>query len=166
LSIGSVAIAFDDVCPTRLDLLHQQYRRLCRTLVDVDEWGQINLLNLLMRYARVMLPRPTVTVEGEKSTMEVDRDLQLLLTTSEPLLQSRNPAVSCPVHPSISFSTKMRQVVMAVARVFYYVGPPSLIPRIIHPLLRLLNVSKAVERVVLSDILILTQTVPVSGFFR
>jgi AP-3 complex subunit beta len=85
LSIGSVAVAFEAVCPTRLDLLHQQYRRLCRILVDVDEWGQVDLLNLLLRYTRTMLPRPV----GE----DLDIDVGLLLRSAEPLFQSRNPAV-------------------------------------------------------------------------
>jgi AP-3 complex subunit beta len=58
--------------------------------VDVDEWGQVELLELLMRYARNTLPKPTSV--GEE--VEVDKDLQLLLTSSEPLFQSRNPAVS------------------------------------------------------------------------
>lgn len=66
-------------------MMHQQYRRLCRILVDVDEWGQIDLLNLLLRYARTMLPRPI----GE----EIDTDIKFLLTSAEPLFQSRNPAV-------------------------------------------------------------------------
>lgn len=86
LAIGSVAVAFEAVCPTRLDLLHQQYRRLCRMLVDVDEWGQVDLLYLLLRYVRTMLPRPV----GD----ELDPDVKLLLTSVEPILMSRNPAVS------------------------------------------------------------------------
>ena len=94
LSIGSVAVAFEAVCPTRLDLLHQHYRRLCRTLIDVDEWGQVDLLNLLIRYARVMLPRPIPSNEsGSNTQFEVDSDLRLLLTSAEPLFQSQNPAV-------------------------------------------------------------------------
>lgn len=95
LSIGSVAVAFETVCPTRLDLLHPHYRRLCRVLVDVDEWGQVNLLELLIRYARTMLPRPTTSHDspGEERE-EVDPDLELLLTSAEPLFRSRNPAVS------------------------------------------------------------------------
>ncbi len=94
MSIGSVAIAFDFVCPTRLDLLHQHYRRLCRTLVDVDEWGQVDLLALLTRYARTMLPRPIVTQDANgEFEEEVDPDVKLLLTSSEPLFQSYNPAV-------------------------------------------------------------------------
>jgi hypothetical protein len=70
-------------------MLHQQYRRLCRILVDVDEWGQVDVLNLLLRYARTMLPRPI-----EASPEELDRDVKFLLTSAEPLFQSRNPAVS------------------------------------------------------------------------
>jgi AP-3 complex subunit beta len=92
-TVGSVAVAFDTVCPSRLDLLHQHYRRLCRTLVDMDEWGQVSVLNLLARYAKTMLPRPT-TDEGLDSKGKMDPDLQLLLISSQPLLQSQNPAVS------------------------------------------------------------------------
>ncbi len=55
-------------------------------LVDVDEWGQIDLMHLLLRYARTMLPRPV----GD----ELDPDVKLLLTSVEPVLISRNPAVS------------------------------------------------------------------------
>lgn len=94
LSVGSVVVAFEAVCPTRLDLLHKQYRRLCRILVEVEEWGQVNLLNLLARYARTMLPRPFVR-DGEE---ELDSDVELLLTSVEPLFQSRNPAVRAGPH--------------------------------------------------------------------
>jgi AP-3 complex subunit beta len=66
-------------------------------IVDVDEWGQVNLLELLIRYARTMLPRPTISHnslgEGEEKG-DVDSDLELLLSSAEPLFQSRNPAVS------------------------------------------------------------------------
>lgn len=58
VSIGCVAVAFDAVCPDRLDLLHAHYRCLCRVLVDADEWGQVSLLDLLLRYARRMLTKP------------------------------------------------------------------------------------------------------------
>ncbi|KAJ7931408.1 adaptin N terminal region-domain-containing protein [Mycena leptocephala] len=135
LSIGSVAVAFEAVCPTRLDMLHQQYRRLCRILVDVDEWGQIDLLNLLLRYARTMLPRP---VEEE-----LDADVKFLLTSAEPLFQSRNPAV-----------------VLAVTRISYYAGPPSYHSRMVQPLLRLLHTSKEVERVVVAYVLAVSRATP------
>ncbi|KAH0833137.1 adaptin N terminal region-domain-containing protein [Lanmaoa asiatica] len=143
LSIGSAVIAFECVCPTRLDLLHQQYRRLCKILIDVDEWGQVYLLNLLLRYARTMLPKPTVSQHDESTEEEVDADLHLLLASSEPLFQSKNPAV-----------------VLAVVRVFYYTGSPSSTSNIANPLLRIMHVSREVERVVLAYLLIVTRAHP------
>ncbi|KAI0346195.1 hypothetical protein BDW22DRAFT_1323138 [Trametopsis cervina] len=137
LSMGSIAVAFDAVCPTRLDLLHEHYRRLCRTLVDVDEWGQVDLLALLNRYARTMLPRPLVT----GTTEEVDADVKLLLTSTEPLFHSHNPAV-----------------VLAAARTFYYIAPSSEHEKIIAPLLRLLHISPEIERVVLRYLLMISRT--------
>ncbi|KAG6374293.1 adaptin N terminal region-domain-containing protein [Boletus reticuloceps] len=143
LSIGSAVVAFESVCPTRLDLLHLQYRRLCKILIDVDEWGQVYLLNLLLRYARTMLPKPTVSQQGESTEEEVDADLHLLLVSSEPLVQSKNPAV-----------------VLAVVRVFYYAGPPSSTSKVVNPLLRIMHVSREVERVVLAYLLIITRAQP------
>ncbi|OCH90335.1 hypothetical protein OBBRIDRAFT_793423 [Obba rivulosa] len=141
LSIGSVAIAFEAVCPTRLDLLHQHYRRLCRTLIDVDEWGQVDLLNLLIRYARTMLPRPVETTQESGDTViEVDSDLRLLLQMAEPLFQSNNPAV-----------------VLAVARTFWYLAPSSETSKLVPPLLRLLNASPEVQRVVLAYLVLVAE---------
>ena len=54
-TIGSVLMAFNQVCPDRLDLIHPQYRKLCRMLVDMDEWGQITAMDLLLRYSRYNL---------------------------------------------------------------------------------------------------------------
>lgn len=97
LSLGCVAAAFEAVCPTRLDLLHEHYRRLCRILVEVDEWGQVDLINLLLRYARTMLPRPVskgvVGGDSEKEEEEIDSDVKLLLESVEGTFQNRNPAV-------------------------------------------------------------------------
>jgi AP-3 complex subunit beta len=44
--------AFEHVCPERIDLIHKNYRRLCNLIVDIDEWGQVTVLNMLTRYAR------------------------------------------------------------------------------------------------------------------
>ena len=100
LSLGCVAAAFEAICPTRLDLLHEHYRRLCRILLEVDEWGQVDLINLLLRYARTMLPRPIGRKESKgvadgdgEEEEEIDRDVKLLLDSVEGTFQSRNPAV-------------------------------------------------------------------------
>lgn len=156
LSIGAVAVAFDAVCPTRLDLIHPHYRRLCSLIVDVDEWGQLNLMHLLLRYARTMLPRPVSRREEEVWAEDVDDDLDLLLRSSEPLLQSRNPAV-----------------VLAVCRLIYYSGVHSRFARMVPPMLRLLHISSETESVVLryllrladSDYLLLLLTKSYTRFF-
>lgn len=137
LVLGSAAVAFEALVPTRLDLLHPVYRRLCAALLDAEEWGQPVLLDLLVRYARTMLPRP--------SPGDVDPDLALLVASAEPLFQSCNPAV-----------------VVAVARAIYYCALSEEHKKIVSPMLRLLDVSPEVERVVLEYILHISHSSPVS----
>jgi len=50
--IGNVINAFNKICPERLDLIHSHYRRLCLLLIDVDSWGQLSILDLLLRYGK------------------------------------------------------------------------------------------------------------------
>ena len=38
------------VCPDRIELIHKNYRKLVSLLVDVEEWGQVVILNMLTRY--------------------------------------------------------------------------------------------------------------------
>ena len=62
LVAGSTVMAFLTVCPDRIDLVHKNYRKLCNLLVDVDEWGQVMILNLLTRYARTQFIDPNKEV--------------------------------------------------------------------------------------------------------
>ncbi|CAF1505859.1 unnamed protein product, partial [Rotaria sordida] len=110
---GSAVQAFEHVCPERIDLIHQNYRRLCNLLVDIDEWGQVTILNMLTRYARSQFVDPNKIFEDEKKsfyedeteqninededsldkrTYVMDSDHRLLLRCTKPLLQSRNSA--------------------------------------------------------------------------
>jgi len=57
-----VVMAFEMVCPDRIDLIHKNYRKLCTLLVDVDEWGQVIILNMLTRYARSQFLDPNKEV--------------------------------------------------------------------------------------------------------
>ena len=50
---------------------------------------------------------------------------------------------------------------MAATRILYYAGPPSCLLKVVQPLLRLLNQSREVERVVLVYIFIISKTNPV-----
>jgi vesicle coat complex subunit len=91
LSLGTAVLALDTIAPSRLDLLHVHFRRLCRALPDIDAWGQVDVLRVLVRYARTMLPKPVTA--SERQGEEVDKDLKLLLSCAEPLFMNKNPAV-------------------------------------------------------------------------
>jgi AP-3 complex subunit beta len=39
--LGSAIAAFNEVCPTDYALLHQNFRKLCHLLADMDEWTQV-----------------------------------------------------------------------------------------------------------------------------
>lgn len=58
LVMGSAVMSFEEVCPERIDLIHKNYRKLCNLLVDVEEWGQVIIINMLIRYARTQFTDP------------------------------------------------------------------------------------------------------------
>lgn len=161
---GAAVAAFSEICPERLDLIHPHYRSLIRKLVDMDEWGQLATLRLMMNYARKCFPRRTKKIkkaaantnakpakptkgfydseseseEEDQETEEVvvlDPDLELLLKACQPLLQSRNPAV-----------------VIAVARTYLYLGTPSYLYTAIGPLVSLLRSASDIQHVALYNI--------------
>lgn len=126
---GAAVMAFNRVCPERIDLVHRHYRGLVRKLVDMDEWSQLATLRMLTVYARRCLPQRTKRVkrkeqgkgfyddevthdateeaDGEEIII-LDPDLELLLQSAKPLLQSRSSAV-----------------IIAVARLYLYLSPPN-----------------------------------------
>lgn len=61
LVVGSVVMAFEAICPDRIDLIHKNYRKLVNLLADVDEWGQVSVINMLTRYARTQFVDPNLT---------------------------------------------------------------------------------------------------------
>ena len=63
---GSAIQAFEEVCPERIDLIHKNYRKLCNLLIDVDEWGQVVIINMLTRYARTQFVNPYPASEARK----------------------------------------------------------------------------------------------------
>lgn len=110
--VGPTVIAFLEVCPDRVDLIHKHYRALVRKLVDMEEWGQLATLRLLTFYARKCFPRrvkrrrktktPAFYEEEENDVGDdeawekvqvLDPDLELFIKACKPLLSSRNSAV-------------------------------------------------------------------------
>ncbi|XP_076262350.1 adaptor related protein complex 3 subunit ruby isoform X2 [Rhynchophorus ferrugineus] len=150
LVIGSAVMAFTEVCPERVDLIHEVYRKLCALIVDVDEWGQVTIVNMLMRYARSQFADPNINEvdeetdrpfydsssdTSEKPSPSLDPDHRLLLRSTRPLLQSRNAAV-----------------VMAVAQLYYHAAPKSEFHLAAKALVRLLRSHAEVQSIVLNAI--------------
>ncbi|XP_037570258.1 LOW QUALITY PROTEIN: AP-3 complex subunit beta-2-like [Dermacentor silvarum] len=164
LVVGSAVMAFDEVCPERIDLVHRNYRKLCNLLVDVEEWGQVEIILMLTRYARTQFVDPNApsSVAGaddaddagrpgvdddEDRGPAIDPDLRLLLRNCKPLLQSRNSAV-----------------VMAVAQLYYHLAPRAEVALVVKSLIRLLRSHREIQTVVLSNVA--TMSIRCRGLFE
>ncbi|XP_038661475.1 AP-3 complex subunit beta-1 isoform X1 [Scyliorhinus canicula] len=168
LVAGSVVMSFEEVCPERIDLIHKNYRKLCNLLVDVEEWGQVVIINMLTRYARTQFLSPWKEEElldgnnektfydsdedqnkngvAAKQPYVMDPDHRLLLRNTKPLLQSRNAAV-----------------VMGVAQLYWHVAPKSEVNIVAKSLVRLLRSHREVQYIVLQNIA--TMTIQRKGMF-
>jgi AP-3 complex subunit beta len=150
--VGPTVSAFLEVCPDRFDLVHKHYRGLVKKLVDMDEWGQLATIKLLLRYSRRSFPRRTEQVvqtskkefyeddhqEVIETTDEIqvlDPDLELFLTGCTSLLQSRSSAV-----------------IVAVVSCFLYLGTPDYLKDAVGPLIALLRGPKDIYQTVLYNI--------------
>uniref|UniRef100_A0A4W5Q0U3 AP-3 complex subunit beta n=1 Tax=Hucho hucho TaxID=62062 RepID=A0A4W5Q0U3_9TELE len=161
LVAGSVVMAFEEVCPERIDLIHKNYRKLCNLLIDVEEWGQVVIINMLTRYARTQFLNPNMNEdkeEKEKKKTEataivrrkpyvMDPDHRLLLRNTKPLLQSRNAAV-----------------VMAVAQLYFHLAPKAEVGVIAKALVRLMRSHSEVQYVVLQNVA--TMSIKRRGMFE
>ncbi|XP_043371520.1 AP-3 complex subunit beta-1 isoform X2 [Dermochelys coriacea] len=169
LVAGSVVMAFEEVCPDRIDLIHKNYRKLCNLLVDVEEWGQIVIIHMLTRYARTQFVSPwkedgVLDEDNEKDFYEsdeeqkkkdqkvkkpyaMDPDHRLLIRNTKPLLQSRNAAV-----------------VMAVAQLYWHLAPKSEAGIVSKSLVRLLRSNREVQYIVLQNIA--TMSIQRKGMFE
>ena len=165
LVVGSAVMAFEEVCPERIELIHKQFRKLCNLLADIDEWGQVVIVNMLLRYARTQFVDPNkhgddwekeVSFYGSEEDEEdsddsaeaakkkpaaqpMDPDHRLLLKNAKPLLQSRNAAV-----------------VMATAQLYYHCAPRPEVQSVAKAMIRLLRSHTEVQSLVLNCIASMT----------
>ncbi|XP_023227942.1 AP-3 complex subunit beta-1-like isoform X1 [Centruroides sculpturatus] len=170
LVVGSAVMAFEEVCPEKIDLIHKNYRKLCNMLVDVEEWGQVVIINVLTRYAHTQFVDPNKYLkdgdeedenkpfydsdesenkEPKENKYIMDPDHRLLLRNCKPLLQSRNAAV-----------------VMAVAQLYCYLAPKNEVNIIAKALIRLIHSHREIQSVVLSNIATLSTKHKKQGMFE
>ncbi|KAF4526220.1 hypothetical protein B566_EDAN001905 [Ephemera danica] len=152
LVVGSAVMAFEEICPQRADLVHKNFRKFCSLLVDVDEWGQVVIINMLTRYARSQFTDPNLNdtgteerpfydddedeeEESARKAPSLDPDHRLLLRSAKPLLQSRNASV-----------------VLAVAQLYHHTAPRAEVGVVAKALVRLLRSHREVQDIVLTNV--------------
>jgi len=74
--LTSTMVAFTELCPDRLDMIHPCFRKLCHLLTDMDEWGQVVVLDTLARYCRAYFRKPRTMGTAER----IDRDRRVRRT--------------------------------------------------------------------------------------
>ena len=93
--------AWEHVCPERTDLLHRSYRQICRVLIEMDEWGQLVAMRVLIVYVRRCFNEPHEVVRNvefyDNPEETGDPDLELLYKCALQLLHSRSSAVPPPL---------------------------------------------------------------------
>ncbi|CAB9508168.1 AP-3 complex subunit beta-1 [Seminavis robusta] len=78
--LTSCVIAFTELCPHRLELLHTSFRKLCHLLTDMDEWGQVVVIDTMGRYCRKFFREPRAWREG--TAEKIDRERRVRRTLS------------------------------------------------------------------------------------
>ncbi|XP_032401368.1 AP-3 complex subunit beta-2 isoform X3 [Xiphophorus hellerii] len=182
LVAGSVVMAFEEVCPERIDLIHKNYRKLCNLLIDVEEWGQVVIINMLTRYARTQFLNPNINESlleegggGEKtfygSDEDEDEDEEEKEKKAEAAaMAKRKPYVMDPDHRLLLRNTKPllqsrnAAVVMAVAQLYFHLAPKAEVGVIAKALVRLLRSHSEVQYVVLQNVA--TMTIKRRGMFE
>nr|XP_061812582.1 AP-3 complex subunit beta-2-like isoform X1 [Nerophis lumbriciformis] len=184
LVAGSVVMAFEEVCPERIDLIHKNYRKLCNLLIDVEEWGQVVIINMLTRYARTQFLNPNINEslleeggggdktfygsDGNDDDDEDDEDKEKKAEAAA--LAKRKPYVMDPDHRLLLRNTKPllqsrnAAVVMAVAQLYFHLAPKAEVGVIAKALVRLLRSHSEVQYVVLQNVA--TMTIKRRGMFE
>nr|KAF6270131.1 adaptor related protein complex 3 subunit beta 2 [Myotis myotis] len=178
LVAGSVVMAFEEVCPERIDLIHKNYRKLCNLLIDVEEWGQVVIISMLTRYARTQFLSPTqneslLEENPEKAFYGSEEDEAKGAGSEETAtaaLPARKPYVMDPDHRLLLRNTKpllqsrSAAVVMAVAQLYFHLAPKAEVGVIAKALVRLLRSHSEVQYVVLQNVA--TMSIKRRGMFE
>ena len=48
----------------RYDLVHKHFRKLCNTLIEIDEWGQVIVIGMLTSYSRANFRDPNKSFDA------------------------------------------------------------------------------------------------------
>ncbi|KAH7398415.1 adaptin N terminal region-domain-containing protein [Pyrenochaeta sp. MPI-SDFR-AT-0127] len=172
---GAAVASFLELCPDRLDLIHPHYRSLVRKLADMDEWGQLATLRLMLVYARKCFPRRTKKVKKAGSDAAANsrptKSTKGFYESESEEEEEREQDVEevAVLDPDLELLLKTCQslllsrnaaVVIAVARTYLYLGTPEYLSQAVGPLVSLLRSAGDVQHVALYNIVQVCLTHP------
>ncbi|OCK75922.1 hypothetical protein K432DRAFT_429075 [Lepidopterella palustris CBS 459.81] len=164
---GAAVAAFLEVCPERIDLIHPHYRSLIRKLVDMDEWGQLATLRLMMIYARKCFPRrmqrarKTSSYINTSTATKTTKGFYDSDSDSDPRSLKENTEEIVVLDPDLELLLKVcmpllqsrnSAVVIAVARCYLYLGTPTYLDSATGPLIALLRSAVDIQYIALYNI--------------
>jgi len=153
--LESVMYAFNQICPERWDLIHPHFRKLCHLLADMEPWGQILTLQMLVKYGRNQFEDPNKfrknfnsddeyehdlkhDVMEDDVDQEVDPDHRLLLKSAKNLMYSMNAGV-----------------MMLVTAIHYYLAPNDEYTLVAQTMLGHLGRRREIDNVLLANIAVM-----------
>lgn len=69
--ISCAVLAYKECYADHLELLHGHFRRYCRIIKQLDSWSQSYLIELLIKYCKQYLPKPTVVDKSSEGSQGV-----------------------------------------------------------------------------------------------
>eukprot|EP00484_Ammonia_sp_Unknown_P027652 CAMPEP_0197037556 /NCGR_PEP_ID=MMETSP1384-20130603/14733_1 /TAXON_ID=29189 /ORGANISM="Ammonia sp." /LENGTH=1385 /DNA_ID=CAMNT_0042467871 /DNA_START=77 /DNA_END=4234 /DNA_ORIENTATION=+ len=162
--LSGALYAFNILCGDKFDLIHPNYRKICHLLADMDEYGQVVALSILMRYCRNQFKSPFLkdkkTEEGEDENKDKDAETKrddgdsddddlLKSLRTKTLDDDDDEFVELdPDHKLLIVSCKNlifsmnSQVVLSVVCLLYYCAPKNECLDAIRALIQFINYSK------------------------
>jgi hypothetical protein len=93
--LTSTLVAFAELCPEKLEWLHHSFRKTCHLLTDMDEWGQVVVIELMARYCRRFFQEPKAWKAG--TAERIDRQRRVRRTVGG--IVALNEATSADIVP-------------------------------------------------------------------
>ncbi|KAI9302456.1 adaptin N terminal region-domain-containing protein [Cunninghamella echinulata] len=174
ITIGSTIMAFNEVCPTRFDLIHPCFRKLCGVLADCDEWGQMAILGLMLRYGRTQFlnpnpnnedkvrtrPNTSTTVQPKAFYSDSDSSDEEINTFGNNVIELDEDHELLLKSCLPLLQSRNSGVVLAVAKLFYHLAPAVQAEKVARPLVRILRNHRELQYVVLNNIATMSSNRP------
>ncbi|CAI8586163.1 unnamed protein product [Vicia faba] len=176
--VGAAASAFTSVCPNNFSLIGRNYKKLCEILPDVEEWGQIMLIGILLRYviARYGLVKESIMFslnnKNHRNLNEDEHDVTLKedagYAAEKSVSELAHMIFQCYIEGPDEYLSRSSSTIQVTpkldesqsAGVHWIMAPKEDVKRIVKPLLFVLRSSHASRYVVLCNIQVFAKAMP------